>query len=598
MSKFDSLIKNKKQETGFKVLTEVEKAHLRPEELLGTIEPITKSFNILDKGSDEFVPKNFEFSEAFFRLFEEAITNSVDEYERNKKIKHINVNVGNDYIEIFDDGSGYPLHKHLFQGKEKYAPEWILTKLNSGTNFDDKDRQTIGMNGVGISLVNFFSTNFEIETSNGKIKYYQEFSNHSKNCSVPKIREIKEKHYTRIKFSPDFGLFKLIIDRKLALDYYMPLYKEYIRNLSIIYPDIKFSLNGEKIFITKKKFISSILDDGVIVSHTNDCDIAIGFSKCTVNNFQMINSKPILEYVNFSIFLQEVYSKAREVLNKKLKLNVSRNAWFKESISVVAFFRGTNVKFKNQTKDILVKFDNPNFNFSDIDSDFWAKKIYTNSEVIENYSKYYNIKNDDIAEKIIKKKIEFIPKLVEATSKIAEEKIILLTEGESASGQLDFVRNPKIHSLFPMMGKPSNVFKESFANIVKNDKYAPIISAINLGDKDNLRHGKCYIVSDSDEDGAHIRLLLIQFFVKYFPWFIDEGRLYVLEAPKYSYKLNNKILYSIEEPLKEAKDIKYFKGLGSMNKEATKEMLFNPNLIHIINSESINKFYKEIYGII
>lgn len=173
-----------------------------------------------------------------------------------------------------------------------------------------------------------------------------------------------------------------------------------------------------------------------------------------------------------------------------------------------------------------------------------------------------------------------------------------LISHNSASGMFNLVRNPKVHSLLPLKGKPCNVHRDTLANVAKNDKYVPIIGAIGLGDRNNLRHGKCYISTDSDPDGLHIRLLMIQFFVKFFPWFIDEERLYVMEAPLYSYKLNGEMKYEMEPPPNGAKDVKYYKGLGSMDEEATRHMLENPRLVKISNSNKITDFYEKIYGII
>ena len=147
--------------TNFKVLDEVEAAHTRPEILLGTIEKVEKPFQIFNEETKEYETKNFDFSEAFFRLFEEAITNSIDEYERSKGLNQIRVEVLKDCIIISDNGSGYPIKEYSFDNETKWTPEWILTKLYSGTNFSDENRETIGQNGVGISLVNFFSKSFD-----------------------------------------------------------------------------------------------------------------------------------------------------------------------------------------------------------------------------------------------------------------------------------------------------------------------------------------------------------------------------------------------------------------------------------------------------
>lgn len=581
----------------FKVLTEVEKTHLRPEELVGTIEVVEKKFNILNEETGDFEEKTFNFSEGFFRLFEEAITNSIDEYERHQTLNKIKVDIDKTYISIIDNGNGYPTHEYSFNGETKFAPEWILTKLNSGTNFSDENRKTVGMNGVGISLVNFFSNNFLIDTKNeGNYRYQQKFSNHSRKFSKPSFLGGKNNnHFTLIKFEPDFTLFKL--DESI-LEYYLPIYKEYIRILSMIYPNIKFYLNGERIIYNVKKFIKGILNEEIIVNISNgNYNIAFGFSKNSQKNVFMINSKPIESYIGFNIFKNNIFTEIRERINRKYRLKINRNTWLNENISMIGLFKGTNVKFKNQTKDILVSYESDNkFDVKEMEIKQFVNAFLRSNKLVEDYLDFYSVKNKELAStKIVKIKNEFINKLVEATSNDIEEKILIVTEGDSAKGSFLKVRNPKIHSLLPLRGKPKNIMNESLSVILKNEKYKDLISALHLGDKDNLRHGKLYIATDQDPDGLHIRILLIYFFAKFFPWFIEQGRLFVLETPLYEYEENKKIKYSIEQPPKTAKVLNYFKGLGSLDSSVVKYAIENPILIPINDIKSIEEFYADKY---
>jgi len=573
--------------SGFKVLTEVDKAHLRPEELLGTIERVNKSFNVYDTEKNRFFPKEFSFSEAFFRLFEEAVTNSVDEHERHGELTEVRVKTSDGFITVHDNGGGYPQEKYEFSGESKYAPEWILTKLNSGTNFEDNGRVTIGMNGCGISLVNFFSEVFELDTANGESRYIQTFLSHSKKNNEQILKKTKSKH-TLIRFKPDLSLFNL--DESIY-DEYKELFIEYLRNLSVVYPKVRFFFNDEKVVMRRGEFVSAMVQN-ILCKHVSpEAEIFIGLSD-TCNRSVTVNSKPISYYVEFDGLVNYIYSQAREILNRRMKTNVATNGWFRDNISVVAFFKGTNARFKNQTKDILVKVTYSDFSFSNLDAIKCGKIIANNPKVSEMFSEHFNARDNSRAEVVIKNvKKTYIPKLVEATSRNSEEKVILLTEGDSALGQFNSVRNPKTMSLFPLKGKPSNVFNQTLAQVTSSDKYMHIIGAIGLGDKNSLRHGKCYIASDQDPDGLHIRLLLIQFFAKFFPWFIEEGRLFILEAPLYEYKTGKEIKYSKEKPPEDAINVKYFKGLGSMSKNATKSMINEPILVKIEDAKEIMQFF-------
>lgn len=424
-SNFSKLMKQN-GESRFKVLSEIDFVHRRPEILLGTVDKIERVFDVFDRDSGKFVQRKFDFSEAFFRLFEEAVTNSVDEYERHDNLREIRVEVKNGVISVSDDGDGYPQEIYEHEGEDRWTPELILTKLYSGNNFEDNGRETIGQNGCGISLVNFLSTSLQIDTSNGVNRYEQSFENHSRRFSNPKITEC-DKKFTRISFSPDLCLFKL--DEEVYSDY-EPLFLEYIRSLSAACPKIKFYFNRERVKTNVGDYIKAMLDVRVICDHREGCDIALGLANECTRNFQMVNSKPISEYIAFSYFQMSVFNRARELLNKRLRLNVARNSWFKENISVVAFFRGTDTHFKNQTKDILVKFDNPNFSFDNIEVEKWACRIAADPDVFRMYSEHFNTKNEGVAARVIKKKIDFVPKLVEASGKDFTKKIILITEGD------------------------------------------------------------------------------------------------------------------------------------------------------------------------
>jgi len=424
------------KQNNFKVLNEVEAVHLRPEILLGTTEVIKKSFLIYNPKTEEYDSIEFDYSEGFFRLFEEAVTNSIDEFDRNKSVSSIRIEIGDDFIKIRDNGGGYPLHKYKFEGKEKYAPEWILTKLNSGVNFEDIDRNTVGMNGVGISLVNFLSKKFILRTKNKKsLRYVQIFRDYSKKKTEPKFNGKVSDHQfdgTEIIFYPDFELFRL--DKSILKDY-IPLMEEYFRKLSMVYPKIKFYFNKKRIKTSQKQTIKALINGNIIYKEiTDSATIAFGLRRDeSGQDFFMINSKPIESWTSFDMpFTYNLFNNIREKLNKKYKLKISRNTWLNENITRVGIFKGLNVKFKNQTKDILARFDSSDYlSFASKENiERIARAFINNQKFVEAYLEFHASKDNLEAKKKLKKiKKQFIDKLIEATSKDPEEKILIITEG-------------------------------------------------------------------------------------------------------------------------------------------------------------------------
>jgi DNA gyrase/topoisomerase IV subunit B len=374
------------------------------------------------------------------------------------------------------------------------------------------------------------------------------------------------------------------------------LFKEYIRNLSALYPKIRFTFNGEKITCSKKEIYDAVLDDHVVYK-SNKGEFAFGFSKTDKRDVIFVNSKQVSSFEKFDLFKSQIFTFVKNALNKKHDLSVYLNTWFNENVSAVVFLRGTNVRFRNQTKDVLVSYDSTEKEFLSEHPAKVATAFLKDKALVERFLDFYSKKNHDEAKTKLKKaKNEFVEKLTEATGPI-DKKILLICEGDSAKSVFNPVRDKNVHSILPMKGKPSNVFKLSLTEVVKNREFFNIISSIHLGDRSHLRHSKAYIVSDADSDGLHIRILLIQFFVKFFPWFVEEGRLFVMEAPRYKYKLDGKVVYSTEEePPDEAKNVEYYKGLGSMDKESVRHMLDNPKLIKIEDVKDLNSTYNVLYG--
>ena len=582
----------------FQILTEAESVMKRPEVLLGPVKRQDKIFHLYSEKIKAFEAKNFSFSTGFFKLFDEVVTNAVDVWERNNKsLKTIKINVTDEYIECIDDGSGFEQKKIKHEGKTFYDVQWAFSKISAGSNFSDKSRTTVGLNGVGASLLSFLSSLCEVKTrKKGSQVYNQTFSNHGSKISKPKFtaRGILGKSGTSVKLYPDMSAFKL---PNTLLREYLPLYREHIRILSMLYPTIKFVFNGEKISFSQKDFINGWLDQEIIFKEeSKGYSIAFGLSE-TPKNFYTVNSKEITAYTEFETLKISIFNELRAKLNKKYKLNVARNSWFYDNVSIIGMFRGLNVRFEGgNSKDVLYSVDTEKISETTIQK--ITQKLFTNKTLIDDFLDFHQSKDLSTAKKDLKKlSKKFIAKMVEASGKRWQDKILIITEGQSAQGAFSQVRDPKVHSLLPLKGKTPNVTNMTITDVLKNEEYQNIISAMGLEDgTKSLKHSKLYIATDQDCDGLHIRILLINFFAKFFPEMIIENRLFVLESPLYEYTLKGKVCYSYKDtPPKSAKNISYFKGLGSNSKSANEEIMNNPKLIPVVNIKEINKVLKRIY---
>jgi DNA topoisomerase-2 len=228
-------------EKKFRKLDDISHVIQRPSMYIGSIKPHTSKKFIRE--SDKMVLKEITYNPGLLKIFDEIITNSVDEHKRvGSKLDTIKVSILGDKIEIWDNG-GIPVVKH--KEENQWIPEMIFSNLKSGSNFDDnEDRTWAGTNGVGSSLTNIFSKEFTVSTCDGKNSYIQVFSNNMRKKTEPKIKKNKSNH-TSITFLPDYEKFGL---ESLDLDNKELMFKRVI-DIAGCNPSLKIYLNNELVNI-------------------------------------------------------------------------------------------------------------------------------------------------------------------------------------------------------------------------------------------------------------------------------------------------------------------------------------------------------------
>jgi DNA topoisomerase-2 len=298
----------------YRVLDEVEHVLQRPGMYIGSTKPHTGSAWILTDGVYE--KEEVTYNPGFLKLFDEIVSNSVDEHKRSGKIDTIKVTVVDNAISIWDNG-GIPVVEH--PEHKTWVPELIFANLRAGSNFnDDEDRTVAGTNGVGASLVNIFSTKFSVHTCDGKKKFLQVFTDNMGKRSKPKI-EASPKGFTEITYEPDFKRFGM----EKVDDAHRKLMRKRIIDIAAANPGLRLEFNGEKFrFKTFKEYVDLYTPDS-IWEKSKDWEISVGVSKDGYQAVSFVNSIETKDGgTHEQYILSQLIEYLRAMIKKKHKVEV------------------------------------------------------------------------------------------------------------------------------------------------------------------------------------------------------------------------------------------------------------------------------------
>ena len=341
----------KKIEERYKVLDQISHVLLRPSTYLGSNKINTSIKWIWDDLNKKMAQKEVSIIPSFIKIFDEVITNSVDEHKRNSKLNRIDINIDikSSKISVKDNG-GIPVVMHKDQ--KQYVPEVIFGNLMSGSNYnDDEDRLVAGTNGLGSKLTNIFSKEFIVSTSDGSNQFDQRFFNNMRDRNKPQVKK-STKRFTEISFTPDlekFGMseidndhFKIIEKRVYDIAGCNPTLKVYLNGSLIdvkLFEDyIKFYTN-ETFFETNKDKSWSV---GVAISEQ-------GFQQVSfVNSTETYDGGNHVDYI-----LNQIVSELRDFFQKKHKVDVKPSE-LKNHIFLFINSTIVNPSFSSQTKEKLI----------------------------------------------------------------------------------------------------------------------------------------------------------------------------------------------------------------------------------------------------
>ena len=591
----------------YQVLDEIEHIRLRTGMYAGSTSLQTSQEWVYQDG--KMVKRDISYIPAFIKIFSEILDNAIDEGKRAPDVlNQIKVDITFDEISVQDNGRGIPVEIHEQTGT--YIAETVFSNLRAGSNFnDDEDQSLIGTNGVGSTLTNVLSTNFKVESCDGKRKLTQEFWNGMRERSEPKIKD-SNKNGTKITFSPDYAFFKL---SNLDTDHYLKIQKKVIdaaaNNLNI-----KFYFNGELLKFKSFDDYIALYSDVYFSDNTDDWKVGIsesdGFEQISfINSVETYQGGTHVNYV-----VDQITTKLREHFKKKHKVDVKPSD-IKNHFRIYIAGTVNRPRFSSQTKENMISLPTEwKTNWSV--SDKFIKNILK-SEIIQSILDWVQAKEKAAEAAELRKANKNLdksdPKRVEkfhdASTKQRNEAMLFLAEGDSALSGLLSGRDPKTMAAFPLRGKPINVLPMELKDILDNREFKNImtITGLQFGERVNsvedIRFGKIVLSTDQDLDGFSIRGLLLNAFYKFWPELFSLGVIHILNTPivKVKYKKETLSFYDIQsfEVWKalhndEKYESKYYKGLGTSSSKEWKEYLSNlsNNLEKVTTEETDIEIFK------
>ena len=586
---------NKEIGKKYQLLDEIEHVIKRPGMYIGSTKPHTSNEWILEDGA--YQKYELTYNPGFLKLFDEIISNSVDEHKRSGKINTIKVTTTTDTITVWDNG-GIPVVQH--PDHKVWIPELIFSNLRAGSNFNDDEGRTVaGTNGVGASLVNIFSKKFVIDTADGKNRLIQTFTNNMANRTPAKISRSSQ-GFTEITYVPDLARFEMT---DINTSNWKMMRKRVI-DIAAANPGLKLEFNGEKFkFKTFKEYVDLYVKDSVW-EKSKDWEFAMGVSKDGYQSISFVNSIGTKDSGTHETYiLNQVIDYLRTMIKKKHKVEVKPSE-IKNHIFLFINCTVLNPAFSSQTKEKLIT-EPKDFGTQHTVTEKFAKAVFT-SEVIQSLLDWIEQKKnaDERAElRKLNKSLgnTKVLKLIDAKGKDRNKCVLGIFEGMSALSAVRKFRDPQNFGAFPLKGKFINVSEMSNSNVIQNDEAIQLMASlgIKLGEEPgDLRYGKVYIYTDADPDGDSIAGLLINFFNKYWPELFSRGCIFKVMTPLVVAKKGKEVIpfysneeYSVWEKRTGAKgwDTEYKKGLAALEDFEYREIIHNPVLIKIQN----DKLYKD-----
>lgn len=530
--------------------------------------------------------------DGIYMLLKEIIDNSVDEF-RMKYGNRIDVNIDGRRVTVRDYGRGIPLN----------ALQRALMIPNTSGKFDSKSyKKSVGLNGVGAKAVNALSLDFEAEThvdgSAKIIRFHQGVM-----TEESEVFPTGEKNGTRITFTPDD-------DPKIFGDYHFDyaIVEEKLRDYCYLNPGLNIVFNGNK--FNSKNGLLDLLNEKMTseplypIAHLKGDDIEIAFTHTNQYGeeyYSFVNGQHTTQGgTHQSAFREALARTIKEFFNRNVEFSDIRNG-----LSAAISLAVQEPVFESQTKIKLGS--------RDMGPDGPSVAKYVGDFVKKEVDNYLH-RNPQVAEVMLNKILESEKerKAIAGVSKVARERSkkanlhnrklrdcrfhfnegkdeemrnassIFITEGDSASGSITTCRDVNTQAVFSLRGKPFNSYGHTKKIVYENEELNLLQAALNIEDgMEGLRYNKVIIATDADDDGMHIRMLLLTFFLQFFPDLVKSGHVYILQTPLFRVRDKKETFYCYtdEERIKAIKklgdkaEITRFKGLGEISSHEFKHFI-------------------------
>lgn len=529
--------------------------------------------------------------DGIYILLKEVIDNCIDEFVMGAG-KTIEIRIRDKEVKVRDFGRGIPLGKVVD----------VVSRMNTGGKYDTVAfKKSVGLNGVGTKAVNALSSFFRVESVRDNQLKYAEFEQGNL-TSNPALEETTKRRGTKVIFIPDETIFK---NFRFRTEYIQRMLKNYV----YLNAGLTIDFNGEK--YTSENGLKDLLEETINEEDTvypiihlraDDIEFALTHSKTQYSEeyHSFVNGQNTTQGgTHLNAFREAVVKTIREFYNKNYEANDIR----KSIVSAVSI-KVMEPVFESQTKTKLGS--------TDMGGDLPSVRVFINDFVKTHLDNYLH-KNPETAEKLQRKimqaererkELSGIRKLAKERAKKASlhnkklrdcrihlqdsknerslDTTLFITEGDSASGSITKSRDVNTQAVFSLKGKPLNSYGLSKKIVYENEEFNLLQAALNIEESlEDLRYNNIVIATDADVDGMHIRLLLITFFLQFFPELIKEGHLYILQTPLFRVRNKKETIYCYSdeeriaaiEKLKPKPEITRFKGLGEISPDEFKHFI-------------------------